>query len=218
MIEDPREVVKCAKCLLVQFRTRESNCRRCLKALPPPKKLEAKIEPAEENTKKPYRELRFAENLRLLRVASGCDQGEFATRLRTHRTYVSRLENSDNSPSLEIFERLSEVFHISIANLMTPNLGGWFFEDPAMVEIAWLLPKLNANKRALILSAIIQKADEMNKIRKRNNKFARRGLTVVKQQAPHDEANQDAACFAGDGTDRRLPARNPADHQALRSA
>lgn len=69
----------------------------------------------------------FAGNLRALRVARGWSQAELARRMSEGRTetvhvpYLSDLEHGKKTPSLETIARLSEVFGVSPASLISES-------------------------------------------------------------------------------------------------
>ena len=224
MVEDSREVVKCGHCQLVQFRTCSGNCRRCFSEIPQHVKLDERspveLLVSEDAVKKISKELRFGDNLKLLRVSFGYSQGDLAVKLSSSRTYVCRIEIGSQEPGLEFIERISECFSISTMNLMSPNLGGWhwIFDDPYMVEIARLMPGLTARRREIILSAVKMQSEEVARQGRKNGKLARRRMNVLKQQANNAEAHQDAASPAGPGTNPRLPAGDSANNQIARPA
>lgn len=60
----------------------------------------------------------FARNLRLLRQAKGLSQEELAHRADVDRTYVSSLERSVYSPSIEVLDRLATVLGVEPADLL----------------------------------------------------------------------------------------------------
>ncbi len=64
----------------------------------------------------------FKEKLRYLRKINNMSQEELAGRLTVSRQAVSRWETGDTIPDAEILLQLSEVFEVSIDNLLKDNL------------------------------------------------------------------------------------------------
>jgi ribosome-binding protein aMBF1 (putative translation factor) len=60
----------------------------------------------------------FAKNLRRLRQAKGLSQEELAHRADLDRTYISSLERSIYSPSIDVVDRLSTVLGVEAADLL----------------------------------------------------------------------------------------------------
>jgi transcriptional regulator with XRE-family HTH domain len=60
----------------------------------------------------------FARNLRLLRQAKGLSQEELAHRADLDRTYISSLERSIYSPTIEVVDRLAAVLEVDAAELL----------------------------------------------------------------------------------------------------
>jgi len=99
---DSREVVRCDHCLLVQFRTTNSLCRRCHLSLDEievesvaPDPIPA-IMPINGNGRG---HLNLANTIRSLRLRSGLSQRQLAGRMSVPRTYVSKIENEKATPA-----------------------------------------------------------------------------------------------------------------------
>lgn len=60
----------------------------------------------------------FAKNLRRVRQSKGLSQEELAHRADLDRTYVSSLERSIYSPSIDVVDRLSKVLGVEAADLL----------------------------------------------------------------------------------------------------
>src|SRR5260370_24479258 len=89
---DSREVVRCDRCLLVQFRTSNSLCRRCHLSLDEDEAEIAAMTPAPEvlpvNVHSNGRgHLKLAYSLRPLRLSNGLRQVQLALRMTASRTY-----------------------------------------------------------------------------------------------------------------------------------
>jgi len=61
---------------------------------------------------------RLARTLRLLRVVRGWSQEELASASGLHRTYISLIERSACSASLDNLERLANTFGITLSELL----------------------------------------------------------------------------------------------------
>jgi len=118
---DSREVVRCDKCLLVQFRTTNNLCRRCrasldedepeLVAAPPPPQMM----PSHGNGRG---HLNLATSIRSLRLRNGLSQRQLAARMAVPRTYVSKIENEKATPTLSSLERLARALEVSVCDLV----------------------------------------------------------------------------------------------------
>ncbi len=150
---DPREVLRCPQCQLVQFRTQNSLCRRChesLDAVPEPEPVVAHISKAHdelepgietaEATGIPVPDV--ARAIRLWRQRRGLSQRQLAERMHVPRTYVSKIENDKATPTLTSLERMATAMETSVARLLEPNLGSVRIVEDAFVQA--LLPYLAA--------------------------------------------------------------------------
>src|SRR5512142_3348787 len=111
---DSREVVRCDRCLLVQFRTNNNLCRRCHTSLDAD-------EPAPLPTNgngNGQRHLQIALAIRSLRQRSGLSQRQLALRMQVPRTYVSKIENEKATPTLSSLERLARALEVRIPDLL----------------------------------------------------------------------------------------------------
>lgn len=116
---DSREVVRCDKCQMVQFRTTSGLCRRCRTSLDhedPPV-----VEPAP--TPQPVAiadtpAVQVASAIRVLRQRNGMSQRQLALRMRVPRTYVSKIENEKATPTLSSLERLAHALEVTVPDLL----------------------------------------------------------------------------------------------------
>ena len=128
-----REVVRCKMCGLVQYRTRTGNCRRCVRALPP--RLEFLIpppEPAEvpgvEQPADKWANRETVENIgqriRQLRESRAMTQSQLQARSKVSRSYLSRIESGQMTPSLGTLEKISEALSVGLNRFFIPESDG----------------------------------------------------------------------------------------------
>src|SRR5258706_10840023 len=160
---DSREVVRCDHCLLVQFRTTNSLCRRCHLSLDEievesvgPDPIPA-IMPINGNGRG---HLNLANSIRSLRLRSGLSQRQLALRMSVPRTYVSKIENEKATPTLSSLERLARALEVSVPDLLS---GGErnrqeevreLMEDQFVAEILPYLSQLNGMQMSSILAQV----------------------------------------------------------------
>ncbi len=134
-----REVVRCAQCQLVQFRTVSDLCRRCDRPLPrpqlemtsiaahdagdemtgPPAERIAPVRAAEYRGKT-MRNFSLGRRLRELREYKNLTQAQTARKARVPRTYISRIEHCHLLPGLGVVQRLAEALSVGMLDLI-PN-------------------------------------------------------------------------------------------------
>ena len=117
---DQREVVRCDRCNLVQFRTSNSLCRKCHASLDteiPEITLPEEANQASEATNDNCG-LQVASAIRALRHKSGLSQRQLALRMMVPRTYVSKIENEKATPTLSSLERLANALRVSVPDLL----------------------------------------------------------------------------------------------------
>src|SRR5213078_3495591 len=130
---DSREVVRCDRCLLVQFRTTNNLCRRCHLSLDEDEPEIAQA-PEPQLVPPPHRgHLNLAASIRAMRLRNGLSQRQLAGRMSVPRTYVSKIENEKATPTLSSLERLARALEVSVPYLLS---GG---ERNRQEEIAELL-------------------------------------------------------------------------------
>jgi transcriptional regulator with XRE-family HTH domain len=64
----------------------------------------------------------FAKNLRRLRQSKGLSQEELAHLADLDRTYISSLERSIYSPSIDVVDRLATVLGVDAADLLKKSI------------------------------------------------------------------------------------------------
>lgn len=144
-----REVVRCRRCLLVQYRTLSDLCRRCDYLLPSPPRfdpLPANGGPGAFRPKtfgpipfvpdrnfasdglqprgKTARELTIGRKLRELREQRNLTQQEMACRAGVPRTYISRIENARLLPGPLMLQRIADALAVEILDLLPQNKNG----------------------------------------------------------------------------------------------
>jgi transcriptional regulator with XRE-family HTH domain len=157
-----REVLRCERCSLVQFRTADSLCRRCHKSLEreePEPALPALI-PAGAPAPQEPTPIDVARAVRSLRRARNLSQRQLAGRMQVPRTYISKIENGKAMPTLASLERLAHALEANIGQLVHDARGR---REQAVREVATdsfladLLPyiaRLTGYQRSLFLNQV----------------------------------------------------------------
>jgi transcriptional regulator with XRE-family HTH domain len=164
---DPREVVRCEHCALVQYRTSNSLCRRCHKPLEieaPPSLGPVAVPSASSVPNTAEAGLQVAGQVREIRRARHLSQRQLANRMQVPRTYISKIENGKAIPTLGSLERLAQALEIDVCQLVRDRRTrreeevAAIFADPFLAEIASLLPRLDSLHRTLFYGALRDKA------------------------------------------------------------
>jgi len=160
---DSREVVRCDRCLLVQFRTINNLCRRFHGSLdedepevvappPPPQMM-----PANGHGRG---HLNLASSIRSMRLRNGLSQRQLATRMSVPRTYVSKIENEKATPTLSSLERLARALEVTVPDLLS---GGErnrqeevreLMQDQFIAEMLPFVSQLNGMQMSSILTQV----------------------------------------------------------------
>lgn len=159
-----REVVRCKTCGLVQYRTRTGNCRRCVRALPP--RLEFLIPPPEP-TEAPGAEPpadkwanretveNIGQRIRQLRESRGMTQSQLQSRSKVSRSYLSRIESGQMTPSLGTLEKISEALGVGLNRFFIPESDGEaLLEDPFIQGLRPFLRQLDWEQWQSILKRL----------------------------------------------------------------
>ncbi len=155
-----REVLRCEHCLLVQFRTSNSMCRRCHKPLdmeevPAPVEVIAQSEAPPSATDAG---LRVANQVKDIRKARHLSQRQLASRMQVPRTYISKIENGKAIPTLGSLERLANALEVDICQLVRDGRSkhdeevAEILADPFLAELALYLPQLEPLQRSMLLN------------------------------------------------------------------
>lgn len=131
-MNDAREVIRCPKCNLNQFKTVSERCRRCRFSLAPAP-LVPTPDPAAQtdplhtiSTTLPSAplgsrltiETAIAAVIIYLRTAKGLSQRDMAQRMRVARTYISKIENGKATPTCASLVRIAAALGITTQRLV----------------------------------------------------------------------------------------------------
>jgi transcriptional regulator with XRE-family HTH domain len=171
--EQDREVIRCKVCGLVQYRTRADNCRRCLRMLPP--KVEFLIPPPAPQDlpgddrqlfeKWPNRETveNIGQRIRQLRESRGMTQSQLQARSRVSRSYLSRIESGQMTPSLGTLEKISEALGVGLNRFFVPESNGeTLLEDPFIQGLRPFLRQLDLEQWQSILKRLQAISDHVS--------------------------------------------------------
>ena len=133
-LEIDREVIRCKTCGLVQYRTRTGNCRRCVHALPqrmeyliPEEAVQEEQAPAETISSK-FANQETVENIgqriRQLRESRSMTQSQLQARSKVSRSYLSRIESGQMTPSLGTLEKIAEALGVGLNRFFVPETNG----------------------------------------------------------------------------------------------
>jgi transcriptional regulator with XRE-family HTH domain len=162
---DSREVVRCDRCLLVQFRTTNNLCRRCHTCLDAdePEVAAAPPEPVavpSNGNGNGHSHLQVALAIRSLRLRSGLSQRQLALRMQVPRTYVSKIENEKAMPTLSSLQRLATALEVSMGDLLKGSSRSLeddiadLMHDEFIAEIIQCLDKLDPMQRSSLLAQV----------------------------------------------------------------
>ena len=159
---ETREVVRCDYCSLVQYRTRDSLCRKCHRALdieePAPLVPQLVKSPSCDNTAEAG--MQVATQVREMRRGRHMSQRQLAARMQVPRTYISKIENGKAIPTLGSLERLADALEVGMHQLVRDSRSARDEEvsailaDPFLAEIAAVLPCLDSLHRTLLSGAV----------------------------------------------------------------
>src|SRR5215472_14064852 len=148
-----REVIRCQVCGLVQYRTRTGNCRRCLRLLPP--KVAFVIPVPQQDLPGDDRQLfenwpnretveNIGQRIRQLRESRGMTQSQLQARSRVSRSYLSRIESGQMTPSLGTLEKIAEALGVGLNRFFVPETNGeTVLEDPFIQGLRPFLRQLD---------------------------------------------------------------------------
>jgi transcriptional regulator with XRE-family HTH domain len=153
IMQADREVIRCQVCGLVQYRTRTGNCRRCLRLLPP--KVAFIIPVPQQDLPGDDRQLfenwpnretveNIGQRIRQLRESRGMTQSQLQARSRVSRSYLSRIESGQMTPSLGTLEKIAEALGVGLNRFFVPESNGEaVLEDPFIQGLRPFLRQLD---------------------------------------------------------------------------
>jgi len=158
---ETREVLRCDRCSLVQFRTTNSLCRKCRHPLD----VEERLALAPQLVASPSAQaaeagLQVAGQVREIRRARHLSQRQLASRMQVPRTYISKIENGKAIPTLGSLERLAAALGVGVCQLVRDSRSrreeevAAILADPFLAEIAMLLPRLDSLHRTLVYGQV----------------------------------------------------------------
>ncbi len=171
-LEMDREVIRCKTCGLVQYRTRTGNCRRCVRALP--QRLEFMIPPpappeevaAETATEKLVNQQtveNIGQRIRQLRESRSMTQSQLQSRSKVSRSYLSRIESGQMTPSLGTLEKISEALNVGLNRFFIPESDGEaLLEDPFIQGLRPFLRQLDWEQWQSILKRLQAISDHVH--------------------------------------------------------
>jgi transcriptional regulator with XRE-family HTH domain len=172
-IESDRDVIRCITCGMVQYRTRNGNCRRCLHLLvpkvefliPPPETEELLGDNRQPFEKWPNRETveNIGQRIRQLRESRGMTQSQLQARSRVSRSYLSRIESGQMTPSIGTLEKISEALGIGLSRFFVPASNGEaLLEDPFIQGLRPFLRQLDWEQWQSILKRLAAISDHVS--------------------------------------------------------
>lgn len=158
---EPREVLRCEHCTLVQFRTANSLCRRCHKPLEIEPELAVQPAGADEMAASEGENgLQVARSVREIRRARNLSQRQLAARMGVPRTYISKIENAKAMPTLSSLDRLAHALDVNVCALLRDARSRReeevraILDDPFLAEIAPLVAQLDSLQRSMFLNHV----------------------------------------------------------------
>jgi len=167
-----REVIRCKTCGLVQYRTRTGNCRRCVRALPqrleflippPAPPEEAAAEPTTEKFVNQETVENIGQRIRQLRESRSMTQSQLQSRSKVSRSYLSRIESGQMTPSLGTLEKISEALNVGLNRFFIPESDGEaLLEDPFIQGLRPFLRQLDWEQWQSILKRLQAISDHVH--------------------------------------------------------
>jgi transcriptional regulator with XRE-family HTH domain len=159
---EAREVLRCERCTLVQFRTANSLCRRCHKPLEveEPEPIVPQFAGEPEETVAEDNSLQVARAVRDLRKGRNLSQRQLAGRMQVPRTYISKIENGKAMPTLSSLARLAAALEIDICHLLRDARSRRHEEtasilaDPFLGELAPYIAQMDMLQRSMFLNQV----------------------------------------------------------------
>jgi transcriptional regulator with XRE-family HTH domain len=158
---------------MVQYRTRSGNCRRCLHLLtpkvefliPPPEPQELPVDDRRLFEKWPNRETveNIGRRIRQLRESRAMTQTQLKSRSLVSRSYLSRIESGQMTPSLGTLEKISEALGVGLNRFFIPESNGEaLLEDPFIQGLRPFLRQLDWEQWQSILKRLAAISDHVS--------------------------------------------------------
>lgn len=110
-------VICCEACKRTQYRKdRQIRCRACGTLFPAP----PDPEPMPEEPPKPAPVTVLADRVRAIRLAKGLSQKQVANRMKSPRTYISKIERQFLTLPLKSIARVAEALGVTLAEIADP--------------------------------------------------------------------------------------------------
>jgi|ERR1700722_12791840 transcriptional regulator with XRE-family HTH domain len=159
---DSREVVRCDRCLLVQFRTTNNACRRCHGSLDEdePELVAPTPLPVMMPVNGRRGHLNLASSIRSMRLRNGLSQRQLALRMSVPRTYVSKIENEKATPTLSSLERLARALEVTVPDLLSGSERNRqdeireLMQDEFVAEMLPFVNQLNGMQMSSVLTQV----------------------------------------------------------------
>jgi transcriptional regulator with XRE-family HTH domain len=151
---DPREVVRCPFCSLVQYRTKNGMCRKCSELFDPPPPIVFDPAIGEQTAPESPVSIRVCERIRYFRRARHLNQRELARRMGAPRTYMTKVEHFHCVPTLALLERFADALGVEMWQLFATEREeqeAVISADPFLVELAAVSAKLDSKTRAFVV-------------------------------------------------------------------
>ena len=161
-----REVTRCMTCGLVQYRTRTGNCRRCLHVLPrhpqfviPKSALLQEQEVVPDSMPVKFANRGTVEHIglriRQLRESRTMTQSQLQMRSKVSRSYLSRIESGQMTPSLGTLEKIADALTIGFNRFFIQEVDGVaLLEDLFIQSLCPYLQKLQWEQWVSILKRL----------------------------------------------------------------
>src|SRR5260370_30284768 len=173
-LELDREVIRCKTCGLVQYRTRTGNCRRCVHALPqrmeyliPQEAPQEEVAPEAISPKFANQETveNIGQRIRQLRESRAMTQSQLQSKSKVSRSYLSRIESGQMTPSLGTLEKISEALNVGLNRFFIPESDGEaLLEDPFIQGLRPFLRQLDWEQWQSILKRLQAISDHVGVI------------------------------------------------------
>jgi transcriptional regulator with XRE-family HTH domain len=164
-LHQSRDVIRCKRCGLVQYRAHTDNCRRCLRLLP--SKANFLLPTAEPHDaprddwqlleKPPNLHVvsKIGERIQLLREAREMTQSQLQAASKVSRSYLSRIESGQMTPGLRTLEKLSAALGVDLNSFFVPvSKGEALQRDPFVQKLQPFFQKLDRGQWQFILKRL----------------------------------------------------------------